>query len=55
MVTTPGEITSTSTTRGQRFRKEPHLFKLDDKELGKDAHHAVLSAVAALLDDLLSP
>ena len=55
MTANPGEITSTSTSRGQRFRKEPHEFDLDDKALGDDAHHAMLSAVSAMRDDLLDP
>ncbi len=48
----PGETTSTSTPRGQRFVKEPHEFDLDDKPLHQDGHHAVLAALATRMEYL---
>jgi hypothetical protein len=52
LAATPGEITSTSTLRGQRFHKEPHEFAMDDKPLHQDGHRAVLAALAMRMDYL---
>jgi len=53
LIANPGEVTSDSTPRGQRFRREPHEFELDDTELQKDGYHAMCSAVSALRDDMV--
>lgn len=48
-----GEITGELTTSGQRFRKEPNDFDLDDAVLTKPGHAAVTAAVVAMRDDML--
>ena len=49
----PGEVKSTLTVRGHRFRKEPHEFDLDDAPLTTNAKYAVISAVSYMRDALL--
>ncbi len=46
-------VTSSLTPTGQRVRKEPHDFDLDDVPLSAPALPSVAAAVAALRDEAL--